>query len=433
MGFLEKAKDIAVDRLTKSILGPIDTMVTDNLSEISTTIGSFFIRNIRNKFARSITFTIGLSAYDDWMEDALYSVLYRYNDIEKKSKLELVNSRDPENRNEATTYYRLANGSHSLKYRNYNITLVIQTLGVEVSNRSYKPRRTYTIITYDLNPKFIADFEFDILKHKNAIHKNKISTTVDVFKDGHESLNGETYWEPMCSIPKRKLSTLYLPLDTKNKIINAVNEFFMSKNKYREMGVPHNLKILLYGGHGYGKDTIARVIASEYNRTIYYVTGGTNGKFIPEAIVDLSDNVRRPLFIISDIDKYPFLINEESNVAATEDNATKIKDEYRYQFGKMINALDGIMAPEDRIIIMTTNHIEKFSPVFTRPGRVDLMVEIKSVGPYAFRKFTYDNYNIELPKDIKLKSDTLSIADLQFDTLYLKSTAAEFIDKYVQK
>ena len=428
---MEKAKNIATDRLSKSILGPIDTMVTDNLTEISTTIGSFFIRNVRSKFARSITFTIGISKYDEWMEDALYAVLYKYNDIEKKSKLELVNSPDPNNSAIGTTYYRLANGSHSLKYRNYNITLVIQTMGVEVSSRSINNRRTYTIITYDLDPKFIVNFENDMIANRDSIRDTRVSPTISLFKDDHDS-EGDTYWISVGTLRKRKLSTLYLPYDTKKKIIDTVNEYFASKKRYQEMGVPHNLKILLYGGHGYGKDTIARVIASEYNRNIYYVTGGEKGRFIPDALTSGSPRIVAPLFIISDIDKYPFFINEEANVSDDDKNATTIRDAYKYEFGRMINALDGIVSPEDRIIIMTTNHIEKFSPVFTRPGRVDLMLEIKPVEAYAFRKFTYDNYKVELPKDIKLKSDTLSIADLQFDTLYLKSTADEFIKKYVE-
>ena len=154
--------------------------------------------------------------------------------------------------------------------------------------------------------------------------------------------------------------------------------------------------------------------------------------FIPDALTSGSPRIVAPLFVVSDIDKYPFFINEEANVSDDDKNAATIRDAYKYEFGRMINALDGIVSPEDRIIIMTTNHIEKFSPVFTRPGRVDLMLEIKPVKAYAFRKFTYDNYKVELPKDIKLKSDTLSIADLQFDTLYLKSTTDEFIKKYVE-
>lgn len=37
-----------------------------------------------------------------------------------------------------------------------------------------------------------------------------------------------------------------------------------------------------------------------------------------------------------------------------------------------LNALDGVIASEERIIFMTTNHPEKLDPALIRPGRVDV-------------------------------------------------------------
>jgi mitochondrial chaperone BCS1 len=37
-----------------------------------------------------------------------------------------------------------------------------------------------------------------------------------------------------------------------------------------------------------------------------------------------------------------------------------------------LNALDGVVASEERIIFMTTNHPEKLDPALIRPGRVDM-------------------------------------------------------------
>jgi mitochondrial chaperone BCS1 len=37
-----------------------------------------------------------------------------------------------------------------------------------------------------------------------------------------------------------------------------------------------------------------------------------------------------------------------------------------------LNALDGVVASEDRIIFMTTNHPEKLDSALLRPGRVDV-------------------------------------------------------------
>ena len=45
-------------------------------------------------------------------------------------------------------------------------------------------------------------------------------------------------------------------------------------------------------------------------------------------------------------------------------------------FSGLLNALDGVAAGEERILFMTTNHIEKLDPALIRPGRVDVIHHI---------------------------------------------------------
>lgn len=417
------------NRAARTILDPLNQIVDQNITEVTTTIGAFVIRSIRGKFQRSITFQIGVNYYDKWMEEALYGILYTYNDIKKSSRLEITNKKGMANG--TGMYYQLDDGTHNLKYRKYDILLAIQTSVQQAMNRS-TPIRTYTVITYNLDPEFVTLFEKDMLRHRNALLDIKADRpTIDIYEDYHEQ-DGWTYWEKKLTIPKRRLSTVYLPKDTKKKIVTTVNEFFASKKYYINHGIAHNLKILLYGPPGTGKDSIAKMIASEWNRNIYYITGGKDGKYIPNAITDDSEAVNHPLLIISDIDKYPYLINEPDTDMTKggdkDDNSIK----YKQLFGNMINSLDGILSAEDRIIVMTTNHIEKFSDTFMRPGRINLKLEIPYINEEVFRKYTYDYYNRELPKDIKLKQDNLTIAALQDDVMFMKLTADEFIKKYLK-
>jgi chaperone BCS1 len=49
----------------------------------------------------------------------------------------------------------------------------------------------------------------------------------------------------------------------------------------------------------------------------------------------------------------------------------------RYQssvtFSGFLNTLDGVTSGEERIVFMTTNHIERLDPALIRPGRVDMI------------------------------------------------------------
>lgn len=775
------------NKIGKTVLGPLNNLVDENITDISTTLGSFIVRSVRGKFQRSITFTIGINYADAWMEEALYGILYKYNNIKSSGRLELTNKRGLGDG--SGMYYRLDDGTHNLKYRDYNILLCIQTNAPASMTGRISVQKMYTIITYDLSPEFVRYFEADMIAHRNSLVKIKADApTVNVYQDLHES-DGYTYWEKTQTISKRRLATIYLPDDVKRNIVNTINGFFASREYYKRHGIAHNLKILLYGPpgpqpvsiqiptpdglrrfgdimpgdyvfglngqptivedvrvykdldvyevtlddgrkilcgedhkwptiddegcfvdktvremldegltettklfsygnrmaerykfcipvgdevvfqkqdvpvdpwlvgalnipHGFrqgkqlqvktsdatflkalckelnctyktidgydthqlfdtddnilesakvlkdvpellreytgeyaipekyifntrevrfgvlqglmdsydgttlwerkgtidyyarnetllnqmafitrslgfkaevsgttfdsgnykgkitifcgdrqrhlffrnstnafttmaskfmssgkvgnqrnsdcimsirkldytedmhclhvkdgrhlyqttdfavtcntGKDSIAKMIASEWNRNLYYVTGGKDGKFIPNALVDSGDDVNYPLFLVSDIDKYPFLINEP-DVDIEKDPGSKDEQmKYKQCFGSMINALDGILSGEGRIIVMTTNHIEKFSPTFTRPGRIDLKMEIGYVTPEVLRKYVKDFYNVDLPENVKLKSNTLTIADMQFDVVFLKLTAEEFIKKHTK-
>lgn len=428
-----KIKDTVVsglkNKVSKTILNPLNDMVDENITDITTTIGSFIIRTVRGKFQRSISFTIGANYSDRWMEEALYGILYKYNKIKESNRLELSNKQGV---NDGTAmYYRLDDGTHNLKYRDWDILLCIQSASPTLGNGRVQKQRIYTVITYDLSPEFVKLFEKDMIAHRNSLLEIKAdSPTINVYQDYHES-DGYTYWEKMITLNKRKLNTIYLPYEQKKKIVDTVNEFFASKEYYKQHGISHNLKILLYGDPGTGKDSIARMIASEWNRNIYYITGGKDGRFIPNAIVDNDDSINHPLYIISDIDKYPFLINEP-DINLDKEGGKEESIKYKQLYGNMLNALDGILSGEDKIIIMTTNHFEKFGDAILRPGRIDLIMEIGHVTPEVFRKYTYDFYGVELPEDIKLKNNKLKISDLQFDVVFLKLSFDEFVKKHVK-
>lgn len=433
-GVAKAAYQSTIDRANRTVVNPINNVIDSNITEVATSIGGFIIRSVRGKFQRSITFTIGINYYDRWMEEALYGILYEYNDIKKSSELELSNKDSSDG---STMYYRLDDGVHSLKYRNYKIMVAISTkTNTSASGRSSNVRM-YQIITYNLSPQFVKDFESDMIKYRNSLLKiKKDSPTVAVYKDYHEG-DGYTYWEKTLTIPKRKLSTVYMKKDDREKLVNTINEFFANKKMYTEHGISHNLKILLYGPPGSGKDSIAKMIASEWNRNIFYVTGGKNGKFIPNALTDQSSEIVDPLFLISDIDKYPSIINEmDIKVSKKGSTDGEIKEEtvsQKQNFANMINALDGILSGDDKIIVMTTNHIEKFSKTFLRPGRVDLMMYIGYVDVEMFRKFVWDHYNVALPTSIKLNKDNYTVSQMQFDVLFMKMPVQAFVDKYAAK
>ncbi len=46
-----------------------------------------------------------------------------------------------------------------------------------------------------------------------------------------------------------------------------------------------------------------------------------------------------------------------------------------------MNALDGVASGEERIVFMTTNHLERLDPALIRPGRVDVAELVDDATP----------------------------------------------------
>ena len=78
--------------------------------------------------------------------------------------------------------------------------------------------------------------------------------------------------------------------------------------------------------------------------------------------------------------------------------------EYRYQssvtFSGFLNAMDGVASGEERIIFLTTNHLDRLDPALIRPGRVDLAALIDDAVPEQARTLFTNFYgNDGQPED----------------------------------
>lgn len=101
----------------------------------------------------------------------------------------------------------------------------------------------------------------------------------------------------------------------------------------------------------------------------------------------------------------------------------KEKEEYnKITVGSLLEVLDGIIEPEDRMCIFTTNHIEKIDKAFLRPGRIDVIMEFKKLRKVDIQNLFKIWFNKPIPeKDLcKIKDYTVSQAEfgkICFDNL----------------
>jgi len=96
----------------------------------------------------------------------------------------------------------------------------------------------------------------------------------------------------------------------------------------------------------------------------------------------------------------------------------------RVSFSGLLNALDGVVATEERIIFMTTNHYNKLPRVLVRPGRVDLSVYIglasKAQLRHMFLRFFIGEETMADQFAATAEGEGLSMAELQGFFMFFK-------------
>lgn len=190
---------------------------------------------------------------------------------------------------------------------------------------------------------------------------NKVEITTENLTKVYVCQEGS--WILSCKVHKRSLDSVVLPQKTKNEILSHLENFNKNKEWYLLNGVPYRTGIILEGPPGTGKTSMSKALAGHLNKDIYYMDATETGaQFVKNALRGVPPG---SLVIIEEIDRMFDFFEKESKRDQKSPNA-----------GPLLNALDGIVGNEDRIVIATTNHINKLDPALIREGRFDLKVHV---------------------------------------------------------
>lgn len=184
-----------------------------------------------------------------------------------------------------------------------------------------------------------------------------------------------TYWR-LTSQPKRTLESIYLPNEIKLRLTKTLTDFKQKEQWYVDRGIPYQLGILLHGVPGTGKTSLIRAIAAYMNCGITTVPAS-----LVQKLSELEEDEEEAIVVIEDVD---------ANIV-THDRDHKSNASENFLDGDIsdvLNALDGAVVRHGRILIMTTNNIEKLDSALIRPGRVDLKLELGYITGEVFNQIT---------------------------------------------
>ena len=218
-----------------------------------------------------------------------------------------------------------------------------------------------------------------------------------------------TEWRPLGQ-PRRKrpLESVVLAEGVKERLIDDVKAFIEAREWYLDRGIPYRRGYLLYGAPGTGKSSFIQALAGEFDFNIAMLNLSERG---------LTDD--RLMHLLINVPPRTIVVLEDADAAFTNRRAQTDEDGYRganVTFSGLLNALDGVASAEERIVFLTTNHVDRLDAALVRPGRVDLTVCFGEATPWQIERlwdrfFSQQDPEGELKREYIDKLRALGILD----------------------
>ncbi|KAL1531783.1 AAA-ATPase-like protein [Salvia divinorum] len=216
--------------------------------------------------------------------------------------------------------------------------------------------------------------------------------------------NGKSSWSYVVFEHPAKFATLAMEPEKKEEIMDDLLTFIKSKDYYARIGKAWKRGYLLYGPPGTGKSTMIAAMANLLGYDVYDLEL-TSVKDNTELRKLLTNTTAKSIIVIEDIDCSLDLTGkrEKKEEKPAEKNPGKVekkspskeKDESgsKVTLSGLLNLIDGLWSAcaGERIIVFTTNHVDKLDPALTRRGRMDKHIEL-SYCKYEGFKVLAKNY-----------------------------------------
>ncbi|KAI9371852.1 putative mitochondrial chaperone BCS1 [Aspergillus egyptiacus] len=256
-------------------------------------------------------------------------------------------------------------GRHVLRYKNAFIFVNRVRESKSLDHNTGRPWETITLTTLYSQRHIFEELFGEAHAYAQRTHEGK--TTI---------YHPETaQWKPFGQARrKRPLESVILDKGVKERIVEDIKDFLSSGQWYHDRGIPYRRGYLLYGPPGTGKTSFIRALAGELDYDIAVLNLSERG---------LTDD--RLNYLLTLVPKRTLVLLEDVDAAFSNRRTQTDEDGYRganVTFSGLLNALDGVASGEERIIFLTTNHVERLDAALVRPGRVDMTVRLGEVTRY---------------------------------------------------
>ncbi|OKL58714.1 hypothetical protein UA08_06038 [Talaromyces atroroseus] len=296
-----------------------------------------------------------------------------------------------------------AEGQHWFWFRSHRIRFKREQL----ERRNYGwgvPVEKLYLSCFGRNPEILKE----LLLEAQRMYVDRDGDKTIIYRAQRDS-SADYDWVRCMARPPRPLSTVVLDDVQKRAFIADIKEYLHPRTRrwYANRGIPYRRGYMFYGPPGTGKSSLCFAAAGAMHLKIYLIS--LNSRTLnEEALASLFQSLpRRCIVLLEDVDAAGVANkrdeqtadpatapssgqsttntgntnnnnnnNDSSNNSSNSHSTNKDSDGANrgISLSALLNIIDGVASSEGRILVMTTNHIEKLDSALLRPGRVDLSI-----------------------------------------------------------
>lgn len=303
----------------------------------------------------------------------------------------------------------------------------------------------------------------ELVEHIYRQNKDKERSLTIIRRPYTGGYGSRLTWSRLTSKPRRALNTVILDAAQKELVLADVEEYMdeATMNFYANHGIPYRRGYLFHGPPGVGKTSFALALASKFNLDVYNLTLLDHDLTDSDLISLLNQLPGRSLLLLEDIDTAglnrkgkstnsrraqrrsrmklpPGAVASNKKSKADNDDDLDSDDDAdngttsRVTLSGLLNAIDGVAAPEGHILIMTTNKPHELDAALVRAGRISVRVGFNNASKKQAEEIFLRMY-VNLPSTSETFDDSpgaekqeLADAPTDENTAHLRELAKEF-------